>query len=109
MIEKIRTNTRCITKCCIYLYECYVCSSTIATNKEHDTIMALKIKHIFLHSLFNLGELIPVVRMYAHRSAGVKRRSCRLTQVNKTQVKSCGSRVATMGILAAGSQPTDLL
>ena len=38
--------------------------------------------------------------------AGVKRRS---TQVNKTQVKSCGSKLAAMGTMAAGSQPTDLL
>ena len=37
-------------------------------------------------------------------SASVKRRSCR-----STQVKSCGSKLAAMGILAAGSQATDPL
>ena len=39
------------------------------------------------------------------RTAGVKRRSCRSTQVNKTQVKSCGSKVAAMGTLAVGFLP----
>ena len=41
-------------------------------------------------------------------SAGVKRRSCRSMQVNKTQVKSCRSRLASMGLRALGLQPIDV-
>ena len=44
----------------------------------------------------------------AHIPAGVKRRSCRSTQVNKTLVKSCRSKLVTMGPRALGLQPIDV-
>ena len=40
--------------------------------------------------------------------AGVKRRSCRSTQVNKTQVKSCGPKLVAMGLRVSGLQPIDV-
>ena len=46
--------------------------------------------------------------LQALTAAGVKRRPCRSKQVNKTQVKSCRSKLATMGVRALGLQPIDV-
>ena len=58
---------------------------------------------------FTICLLQPLVTSFDVRfilnAAGVKRRSCRSTQVSKMQVKSCGSKVAAMGILAVGFLP----
>ena len=52
-----------------------------------------------------MQQIVTSGKQHVSNPAGVKRRSCRSTQVNKTQIKSCGSKVAAMGILAVGFLP----